>query len=439
MEIVLKHMGEHNALSFELQQQAPSLWHVQIHAPQELVQFIYQEAVKSLQHEVHAIGFVKGTVPFEYVEHNLKSTLNSHVKDFLLSFCVMSHLYNELRNRKIVVAGAPRLHAVDISLPNHASFTFELSTLTPITLHDWKYFPFKAPKRKNYKDLDRQVELFIKEEKENLKNSTNSSADIGDWVCCDIALADQHNQPILGEFVESLWIKLGDEEADVSLRDIFMNKELHSQFITQSPALQDYFSPHLAAKYNFIITIKDIIKDSFFCLEEFKRHFKLKTNKDLNLKLIEVFSYRNDLSLRRTMAEETLKLMLAKHKFDAPMHTVLRQQQQLLNAIQMNPDYHVYRVQKDFKSSVKQLAEKQAKEALLIDHVAYQDNIFVGNNDVKSYLGLTQRPRMKEFIYFEPIVSKQHGREIPIPAYLLKQICLREKTLNHIIHHLTQK
>ena len=438
MEIVLKQMVE-QALSFELHQQAPSLWYVQIHAPQELVHFVYHEAVKSLQRDVHAIGFTKGAVPFEYVEQNLKSTLISHVKDFLLSFCITSHLYNELRNRKIVTAGAPRLHAVDISLPNHASFTFELSTITPITLHDWKYFAFKAPKRKNYKDLDRQVDLFIKEEKENLKNTTNTSIDVGDWVCCDIALADENNQPILTQFVESLWIKLGDEEADAPLRDIFIHKELHSQFISQSSALQEYFSPHVAAHYNFIITIKDIVKNSFFCLEEFKRHFKLKTNKDLNLKLIEVFSYRNDLSLRRTMAEETLKLMLTKHKFDAPLHTVLRQQQQLLNSIQMNPDYHVYRVQKDFKTSVKQLAEKQAKEALLIDHIAYQDNILIGNNDIKSYLSLTQRPRMKEFIYFDPIPSKQLGREIPLPSYLLKQICLREKALNHVIHYLTQK
>ncbi|MCL5875037.1 MAG: trigger factor family protein [Candidatus Dependentiae bacterium] len=438
MEIVLKQVCE-QALSFELHQQTASLWYVHIDAPQELVTFIYHEAVKSLQREVHATGFTKGAVPFEYVEKNLKSTLTSHVKDFLLSFCITSYLYNELRNRKIVIAGAPRLHAIDIALPNHASFTFELSTITPITLHDWKYFAFKAPKRKNYKDLDRQVELFIKEEKDNLKNTTNTNIDVGDWVCCDIALADQNNQPILTQFVESLWIKLGDEEADAPLRDIFINKELHSQFISQSPALQDYFSSHVAAQHNFIITIKDIVKNSFFCLEEFKRHFKLKTNKDLNLKLIEVFSYRNDLSLRRTMAEETLKLMLTKHKFDAPLHTVLRQQQQLLNSIQMNPDYHVYRVQKDFKASVKQLAEKQAKEALLIDHIAYQDNILIGNNDIKSYLSLTQRPRMKEFIYFDPIPSKQLGREIPLPSYLLKQICLREKTLNHVIHYLTQK
>ena len=33
-----------------------------------------------------------------------------------------------------------------------------------ITFQEWKYLPFKAPKRKNYKDLDRQVETFLQEE-----------------------------------------------------------------------------------------------------------------------------------------------------------------------------------------------------------------------------------------------------------------------------------
>ena len=38
----------------------------------------------------------------------------------------------------------------------------------------------------------------------------------------------------------------------------------------------------------------------------------------------------------------------------------------MLDAIQYNPDYHVYRVQKDFKDAVKDLAEKQAREEIFL-------------------------------------------------------------------------
>lgn len=95
-------------------------------------------------------------------------------------------------------------------------------------------------------------------------------------------------------------------------------------------------------------------------------------------------------------------------------------------------------MQKDFKKYVRQLAEKQTREMLLLDQLAYDENIDVSNQDVKHYLNLIKRPRTKEFIYFDPPISKLRGQEILFPNQELKQACLREKTLNHMIYHLTK-
>ena len=65
---------------------------------------------------------------------------------------------------------------------------------------------------------------------------------------------------------------------------------------------------------------------AYFCIDHFKNHFKIKNNKEMYQKLIEVFSYRNDLSQRRTMVEESLKLLFSKHRFEIPNHLILRQQ-----------------------------------------------------------------------------------------------------------------
>jgi len=46
---------------------------------------------------------------------------------------------------------------------------------------------------------------------------------------------------------------------------------------------------------------------------------------------------------------------------------------------------------------------------------------------------------MKEFIYFDIPHTKLKGQEIPLATKELAQACLREKTLNHIIYHLTRK
>ena len=52
------------------------------------------------------------------------------------------------------------------------SFTFEISVFPAMPLSEWKYLPFKAPKRKNYKDLDRQVESFLHEEQTHKEKYT---------------------------------------------------------------------------------------------------------------------------------------------------------------------------------------------------------------------------------------------------------------------------
>ena len=404
-----------------------------------IVNLVYREAIQSQQIIVHAQGYSRGTTPLEYIETNLKSTLTEHVKEFLLNFWVINFVYEELRKQKIVIAGLPRLYSIDVNPPDKAIFTFEVSLAPQLQLLEWHYFPFKTPKRKNYKDLDRQVDLFIKEEKDNLKKNNAVILNLGDWVHFDITLADSNNKPYENIPKESLWLRLGEEEVDSSLCDLFLEKKINDHFYSKSSGLQEYFSSQLATNYNFGIKINDTVKNSYFCLEQFKKHFRLKSNKETQQKLIEIFSYRNDISLRRSIAEESLKLLLTKHKFDIPHHLVLRQQQILLDIIQTNPDYHVYRAQKDFQMRLGQLAEKQAKEAILIDHIAYYEDLDVADQDLKGYINLMQRPRTKEFIYFDPPLTKYNGQESPISTPFLKQNCMREKTLNHIIHHLIKQ
>jgi FKBP-type peptidyl-prolyl cis-trans isomerase (trigger factor) len=183
----------------------------------------------------------------------------------------------------------------------------------------------------------------------------------------------------------------------------------------------------------------DVLPNSFVSLELLKKHFRIKTNKDMSRKLIEVFSYRNDLSQRRTMVETALKLLISKHPIEIPNHIALREQSNVLDVVQENPDYNVYRVQKDFNHRIRQLAEKQAREKILIDLLAYHESITVSNQDVKCYLNLLTRPRTKEFIYFKYEEQTLDGQEMPIPANVLKQTCLREKTVNYVIFQLTKK
>lgn len=430
---------EAHPLVLDISKESPSFLYAHISVPAFLVAAVYEQAVMHQQATFIAPGFQKGAVPLDYIRNHMKGALHEHIKDFLLSYCVTPFLYNELRSKKIVCVGQPRLHETNIVPPHQASFTFEISIVPPVALHDWKYYSFKMPKRKNYKDLDRQVDHFISEEKNNSKSCDVTRITIGDWVNFDIALVDEHGMPLSGSIHENYWLKMGDEEMDGALREPFLHKYPGSSFIASNRSIQDYFSSHVITNYQFKIDIKDVIKHAFFSLEDFNRYFKIKNHKEVNQKLIEVFSYRNDISLRRNISEEALKLIVNKHAFFPPKHCVLRRKGDLLELISGSPDYHVYRSQPDFSLRLDQLAEKQTKSLILIDHIAYKDNLAVQDHDLKGYLTLTQRPRTKEFIYFDTPLNKKNGQERPFSSSILKQSCLREKTINHIINTLTQK
>ncbi|BDC34677.1 hypothetical protein Noda2021_06350 [Candidatus Dependentiae bacterium Noda2021] len=427
------------AFHLNIQQTKPTLSQATVVVPAAIVDALYSEAIKAQQSEVHAYGFLKGNAPIGYIEQNFKQSLLEHVKEFLLRYFIAYYLLDELVRQKILIAGEPRFKEAHINPGQDAQFHFEFSVFPAITFQDWKYFPFKAPKRKNYKDLDRQVESFIEEEQKARESHNDGPIAIGDWVNFVAYPVTSEGNPFFPEHTNSLWLKMGDEEVDRPFHELFLHKKKGDSFATQSEQLHECFSSSIDNRTNFLVTIQDTLPHAYFCIDNFKYHFKLKTNKEVYQKLIEVFSYRNDLSQRRAMVEESLKLLLSKHRFDVPNYLVLRQQNDILSNIQNSPDFYVYRVQKDFNQRIYELALKHTKEKLLLDQLAYDENLTVTHQDIKAYLNMLKRKWTKEFIYFDPLQTKVCGQEFPINASELARICSREKTINHIIYHLTKK
>lgn len=432
---------ENGALfSIEHNYEQPTLCRATITVSKALVNSFFDETTVSLKGNIQAYGFQQSEVPIEYISKQYKSNITEHLKEFFFKFGIVNFLFQEIRAQKLLVAGDPRLIDIFLEHDKDARFVFELSIFPTIFLNEWKYFPFRAPNRKNYKDLDRQVEAFIQEEQKNVeKYNHDNGISIGDWVNFDVSIVNKDHIFLDERFVQNFWLKLGNEEVESHLRSLFIGKKKGDEFVANNRGLQDYFSDQLCASYNFKIKIVNVVPYSYFCFDQFKDHFRLKTNKDMHKKLIEVFSYRNDVSQRLATVEEALKLLLSRHRFFAPHYLVLRQQKIILGAIQSNPDYNVYRKQKDFNFWIQQLAEKQVKETLLIDQLIYRENITITNEDIINYLNLDKRPRMKEFIYFSSPEFKQYGQEVPLPTHELSRVCGREKAINYVIYYLTKK
>ena len=213
-------------LSIEHTYEQSRLCRATIFVTKSLVNTFFDETAVSLKSNIQAYGFQQGEVPVEYIGKQYKSNITEHLKEFFLKFGIINFLFQEIRAQKLLVAGDPRLVDIFLEYDQDARFVFELSVFPTIALNEWKYFPFKAPNRKNYKDLDRQVEGFIQEEEKNLqKYNPDQGVSIGDWVYFTVSVVNSARVALNDSFSQSFWLKLDNEDVEGHLQSLFLGKK----------------------------------------------------------------------------------------------------------------------------------------------------------------------------------------------------------------------
>jgi FKBP-type peptidyl-prolyl cis-trans isomerase (trigger factor) len=412
---------------------------ITITVPPDIVTRLFEETAVTQQKLLRPTGFDYRETPLSFIKQQHYHSLFTHLKEFLIKFYVLNYLFKTIRTEKLVIAGDPSLDSIVITQEHVGLFTFSGAFITPPPIQEWRYLPFKAPKRKNYKDLDRQVEHFIVEEITATQHHAHKGIQENDWVCISLTPTDATGSHLFDNLIQFFWIQISDEKVDNPLRDLLLDMHVGNTVITQNAGIQEYFSEQLATNYHFSLTIVTTVPYSYVCFEQIKTHFKLKTKKDLLKKLIEVFSYRNDISQRRAMVEECLELLLAKHPLSVPVHIINAFKETLLGAMHTSPDYNVYRTQKEFYTLIYDLSEKIAKETVFLDALAYHEKVAIDRSDIENYLNCIKRSRTKEFIYSRSSIPHYEGQSTLIPEEDLIRIVLREKVINHVLYHLTKE
>jgi FKBP-type peptidyl-prolyl cis-trans isomerase (trigger factor) len=408
--------------------------------PSNITESFINLAAQKHQNYANLKGFKKGLAPISYIQEHFKSPIISHLKDLGLKFFGINSLLQHIRSQKIVVAGDPELRDIQIDDTGHLTYLFELYVPKEVYMQSWKYLPFKPIARKKYRDIDKQVLTFLQEEEELQKiYNPDKGIQVGDWVYFKAWLVDQDQKPIFNQNAAPAWIKIGDEEPDIEFQNIFVGKKIGDTIMTNDLGIQRYFCENSYSEYMFIIKIEDIVACQYLSLENFKQYFKVKNNKELLNKITEVFSFNNDISQRRTIAYDALSLIIKKNQFVLPDQAIRSKRSQIMQEIQYKSDFLIYKMDPNFEASLTNMAKKQLLDAIVVETIAYQDNINVSSHDIKAILQLTQRTRLKDFLYFPFLKTQIQGQEFPIEYEHLYHYALKEKTVNHIIYHLTKK
>lgn len=420
---------------FEPQKTVGSL---RVTVPSGVIDELYGHALSQQQSAGPMVGFNKNDAPLRYLDVYYHENLVRHLKEFLLKYVVVSFVYQQLTAQRSIIIGEPRLVDIEFELHKDAHYIFAVTRAQPVLMRDWKRLPFKAPLRKRYQDIDRQATTFLVQEREREESYAADVVSLGDWVLFEAMIADKNGKPLIKNFSEKLWFHVSGEATSEPFSCLFLGKKNGETFLSDGQCLADYFGCQISNPYSYLIKIHAIVPAAYFCVDSFKNHFRLRSEKNAHKKMVEVYSFRNDISLRRATVEEAFMLLLRTYPLEIPESTILRQEKIIVERLQQNPDYSVYKLQQDFDHKIRMLAEKQVREQLLTRMIAAQEEINLHDEEVNSYINLVQRSRTKEFVHFAHPALRAVDEDWPIPHAELKYHCLHEKTLNYILHHLTK-
>lgn len=429
-----------NHLEFIIKRESSSIAFITIHVTPTLVNKIKKHTLDIYKNKIKTKGFLNGTMSENYVEKNCSLGVLESCNQFILNFFIKDFLDEKLKSQKIVFLSQPKLLNIQALSSGGLEFTFKISVISTICPDNWEKIDFSSPKRKLYKDLDKQAITFIKNSSENLVAVKKKNAKIieaSDWVCFYVILLNNNNQPAIRNYKNSFWLKIDIKYLSMPLHTIFLGKQEGDFFVVEDISLFGIQSDLLSAKGKFRVTIDSVVKANSFSLDKFKSQFCLTKDEDVHEKLIEIFSFRNDISQRRLIIDEVFRVMFNKIKFEVPKYLILRRQEKLLEGIKKLPDYNVYKINENFNKQVALLAEKQIKEEALIQQIGYNEDISVSYKDILEYLNLFNHPKLIEFIYFLPSITYFNDISLPIKEAVLKSAILKEKILNFIIRKLS--
>jgi FKBP-type peptidyl-prolyl cis-trans isomerase (trigger factor) len=423
-------MKNDHIVDFDFQHVSPFEVRARVHVSPDFVQKVYRTAVDCCAAEVQPPGIPAGVGSPTYAAKHYHGSIITYLRNFLISFCAETFLREKLRDKRFVIAGLPRCRTADIELNKQAAlFEFDV-TVIPIAVNSqWKHAPFRPPTRKNYRDLDNQVTTFLQEEQGLAQCATEEIGD-NDWIGFLATPLSGTTSLCAPSF---LWLHIGSDEMDLEARTIFLAKRQGMRFNSRASFLHEYFRAFHDKQYNFDLTIQHHMPSKSFDIDIFRQYFRLKSDKDVHRKMVEIFSFRHDISLRRETAEAALRLVLRYHPFPVPFLFVQKEAEVLLEHICSNPDYYVYKSCPDFREKIQLLAQKRVREAAMMDALAWDIGMTVSPEDILGYINLLKRSRTKEFVYFMLPETRIQEREAPLSHDTMAQICLREKTLNHVI------
>ena len=408
-----------------------------VSVPEELVKKLVSFFIAKKRKDLLMHGFEKGMIPELYIKEHFHSSLLLHIEKILFYFYAQALFAEKINSFGGYI---PRVFTFEKNIDLATSkviFWYQhglrLSEGDTIQIDDLKKIKF--PERKKYKDLDRQASLTFSQEEKNKEGIKEGIIAEGDWIGIKVYLAD--DEKIVDEklFVK-IWIYVTSEGIDREIRDIFLGKKKSESFFTNKFFLSELLSTDFLS-HQFLVIIEEHVSAVYFDFGKFQKIYVYPGQNVLE-KIIDIFSLRNDISLKKEKSQAVLRYFLEKIKISLEKDIIIEHECMIKEKIVKNADYLLYQSDNNFLSNIKKLACRQAMEKILIDYLAYKSKIKNDTDTIYGYLNILQRHRLKDFLYFDIAHLYDNTMKfVPIFHHVIIQMATREKAIEYLIYKLS--
>lgn len=367
-------------------------------------------------------------LPESYTSTYFAQEILQETKAFIYNNLVCGELSAYQAKLPFTFLTTPRFQEVEIEEDGSYQYLFEVGCKELLKVSEWEKLDCVIPSRKNYNDIDIQVTNFIKKLEEVAQQSSNNTIEVGDWVC--FSTVPTALFPKKGKY----WFFITSNENKNGLEQALLGKSCKETVHIQ-PDLFYYNAPSslFASEENFTLTIESILKKQSFSIKTLQHLFTLHTPEEIHGKLIEIFSFREDIPLRKAIIEEFFYAAFLKYRFEIPPHSIIRKKQELLELLKTTHEHRLFTKNDSFVAALDKLAELKIKETALMDSIAFQEAVTVSDEDIKAYLECLEDPRGQEFIHFNFFNDQYIDITHPFLEDELLSFVKREKTLNTVL------
>ena len=274
-----------NNLEFFVKRESSSILCITISVSSTLVNKIKKHTLDIYKTKMKSKGFGAGLIPEHYVETNCTFSINESCSKFVLKFFVLDFLEENIQDKKMVCLSRPKLVEIKCFDNGAINYIFRASVIGNICPDNWEKIHFSPPKRKLYKDLDRQAVTFIKTAEEELTIKKHESegdkvVEDSDWVSFSTILLNNNNQPATRGYRSNFWLKIDTKYVVTPLHGSFLGRQEGEVFTVEDLPIFGIPSDLLSIKGKFKIIIGNIVKATKFSLDYFKDIFGLTIRQD---------------------------------------------------------------------------------------------------------------------------------------------------------------